>query len=89
MGRKLKRKLEQGLVDHEVEFKCKVYENGCVAADPETLRQLTNFSEREIARDTGLNRKPIRLFRNGGTVTRRTFQKIVTFLEAHATPARS
>jgi hypothetical protein len=37
-GKELKRKLEQGPIDHEVEFKCKVYDNGRVVADPETLR---------------------------------------------------
>jgi len=71
-GKEFKRKLEQGQVDHETDFKCKVYENGRVAADPETLRQLAGFSERRIANGTGLHRKPIRLFRHGGTVTRRT-----------------
>jgi hypothetical protein len=82
-GKEIKRKLEQGPVDHETEFKCKVYENGRVAAGPEMLRQLAGFSEREIARGTGLHRKPIRLFKHGETVTRRTYQKIATFLRKH------
>jgi hypothetical protein len=30
-GKEFKRKLEQGPVDHEPEFKCKIYENGRVA----------------------------------------------------------
>lgn len=80
-GKEQKRKLEQGPVDHELDFKCKVYENGRVAADPEMLQQLAGFSEREIANGTGLHRKPIRAFRHGGTVTRRTYEKIVTFLK--------
>jgi len=80
-GKEFKRKLEQGPVDHETDFKCKIYENGRVAADPETLKQLVDFSEREIADGTGLHRKPIRKFRHGGTVTRRTYQKIMKFLE--------
>jgi len=79
-GKEFKRKLEQGPVDHEIDYKCKVYENGRVAADPETLRQLAGFSERKIARGTGLHRKTIRLFRHGGTVTRRTYQRITKFL---------
>jgi hypothetical protein len=83
-GKEIKRKLEQGPVDHDTDYKCKVYENGRVAADPETLRQLVGLSEREIARGTGLHRKPIRLFRHGGTVTRRTYGKIVNFLQARA-----
>jgi hypothetical protein len=85
-GKEVKRKLEQGPVDHENDFKCKVYESGRIAADPETLRQLAGFSEREIANGTGLNRKPIRLFRHGGTVTRRTSQKIMNFLKAEVKP---
>jgi len=80
-GKEVRRKLERGPVDHEIDYMCKVYENGRVAADPEMLRQLTGFSEREIARGTGLHRKPIRLFRHGGTVTRRTYQRITEFLK--------
>jgi hypothetical protein len=76
--------LEQGPVDHETDFKVKVYANGRVAADPRTLRQLAGFSEREIARGTGLHRNPIRLRRHGGTVTRRTYEKITTFLQKQA-----
>ena len=83
-GKEFKRKLEQGPVDHEIDVKCKVYENGRVAADQETLRQLEEFSEREIAEGTGLHRKPIRLLKPGGTVTRRTYQKIATFLREQA-----
>jgi hypothetical protein len=59
-GKEFKRKLEQGPVDHDVEFKCKVYENGRVAADAETLRQLAHFSERQIRAGTGLRRDTIR-----------------------------
>jgi hypothetical protein len=81
-GKEIKRKLEQGPVDHDLDFKCKVYENGRVAGNPETLRQLEGFSEREIANGTGLHRKPIRLFKHGGTVTRRTYQRIMNFLKA-------
>ena len=83
-GKEVKRKLEQGPVDHEIDYKCKVYENGRVAADTETLRQLSGFSEREISNGTGLHRKPIRLFRHGETVTRKTYQKIATFLREQA-----
>ena len=86
-GKEVKRKLEKGRVDHDIEVKCKMYENGRVEADPETLRQLAGFSEREIANGTGLHRKPIRLFRHGGTVTQRTFQKIMNFLKDHVKPS--
>jgi len=52
--RNLQRKLEQGPVDHDIEFNCKVYENGRVVAGPETLRRLANFSERQIGKETGV-----------------------------------
>src|SRR5262249_25484432 len=69
-GKEFRRKLEQGPVDHEIEFKCKVYENGRVAANPETLRQLTRFSERQIRKGTGVRRDTIRLIRHGKAVKR-------------------
>lgn len=87
-GKEFKRKLEQGPVDHEIAFKCRVYENGRVTADPETLRQLAEFTEREIANGTGLHRKPIRLFRHGGTVTRRTHRRIMNFLKEQSKRAQ-
>jgi hypothetical protein len=40
---RFKRKLEQGPVDHEIDVRCKLYENGRVAADPETLRLLAQI----------------------------------------------
>jgi hypothetical protein len=80
-GKEIKRKLEQGPVDLEIEPRCKVYENGRVSAGPEMLQQLAGFSEREIARGTGLHRKPIRLFRHGVTVTQTTYHRIKKFLE--------
>ena len=79
-GKEFKRKLEQGPVDHEVEFKCKVYENGRVVADAETLRQLARFSERTIRAGTGLRRDTIRLIRHAGGVKRSTYKRIIDFL---------
>lgn len=79
-GKEFKRKLEQGSVDHETEFKCKVYENGRVAADAETLRQLARFSERQIRAGTGLRRDTIRLIRHGAGVKRSTYQRVIDFL---------
>jgi len=79
-GKEFKRKLEQGPVDHDLDVRCKVYENGRVAADPDTLRLLAQFSEREISKGTGLHRKPIRHLRHGGGVMRKTYEKIRGFL---------
>src|ERR1700739_2626293 len=64
-GKEFKRKLEQGPVDPDTEFNCKVYQNGRVVAGPETLRLLSSFSERQIREATGVRRDTIRLIRHG------------------------
>jgi hypothetical protein len=79
-GKEQKRKLEQGPVDHETDLKVKVYANGRVAADPETLRALDDFSEREINKATGLSRRIIRRIRHEGQVKPSTMQRITDFL---------
>ena len=79
-GKEFKSRLEQGPVDHEGEFKCRVYENGTVAADAEMLRQLARFSERQIRAGTGLRRDTIRLIRHGNGVKRSTYQRMICFL---------
>ena len=83
-GKEFKRKLEQGPVDHEVEFRCKVYENGRVAAGPDMLRQLASFSERQISKKTGVHRNTIRLIRHGKGVKRSTYAKLVSFLKENS-----
>jgi len=85
-GKEIKRKLEQGPVDHEIDFKCKIYDNGRVAAGPKTLRLLKNFSEREIKKGTGIHRDKIRLIRHGKTVKRSTYSKVINFLRQNARP---
>ena len=67
-------------MDHEVEFKCKVYENGRVVAGAETLRLLARFSERQIGKGTGVHRDTIRLIRHGKGVKRSTYDKVINFL---------
>ena len=79
-GKEFKRKLEQGPVDHETDFKVKVYANGRVSADPEVLRGLSEFSEREVNKETGLARRIIRRIKHGGRVKRSTMQRITDFL---------
>ena len=83
-GKEFKRKLEQGPVDHEVECKCKVYENGRIVAGPETLRQLASLSERQISKKTGVHRDTIRLIRHGKGVKRSTYEKVISFLREDA-----
>jgi len=86
-GKEFKRKLEQGPVDHEVEFKCKVYENERVVSAPETLRQLSRFSERQIRKGTGVDRDTIRLIRHGKGVKRSTYERVINFLSENESPA--
>jgi hypothetical protein len=83
-GKEFKRKLEQGPVDHEVDFKCKVYENGRVVADAGTLRQLARFSQRQTRAGTGLRRDTIRLLRHGGGAKRSTYERLSDFLTKNA-----
>jgi hypothetical protein len=66
-GKEIKRKLEQGPVDHETDFKVKVYANGRVIADSDTLRALCDFSECEINKATKLSRRIIRRIRHDGS----------------------
>ncbi len=80
-GKEVKRKLEKGPVDQETDFRVKVYTNGRVCADFETLRMLNDdFSEREIHNDTGLSRRIIRHIRHRGQVKPGTMKKIRDFL---------
>src|SRR5260370_9922933 len=66
-GKEIKRKLDQGLIEHpdanddksESQFRVRVYE-GKMAADKETLRSLSKVSERRIQPITKLNRQTIR-----------------------------
>jgi hypothetical protein len=79
-GKEFRRKLEQGPVDHELDFK--VNANSRVSAEPEVLRDLNRFSERDINSGTGLSRRIIRHVRHGGQVKRSTMQKITDFLSS-------
>jgi hypothetical protein len=85
-GKEFKRKLEQGPVDHDIEFNCKVYENGRIVAGPETLRLLASFSERQIGKETGVHRDTIRLIRHGEGVKRSAYEKVINFLRENASP---
>jgi len=86
-GKEFKRKLEQGPPNHDIEFNCKVYENGRVVAGPETLRMLASLSERQIQEGTGVRRDTIRAMRHGGGVKHSTYDKVINFLRKNARPA--
>ena len=84
----MKRKLDQGLIEHpadidenHAEFHCRVYENGRVVAGPEMLRKLSNFSEREIREGTGIRRDTIRAFRHGVPSTIKMYNRFSQFLK--------
>ena len=79
-GKEVKRKLEQGPVDHDTDFKVKVYANGRATADDETLRAPSDLSEREINNGTGLSRRIIRHIWHKGQVKPRTIQRITDFI---------
>jgi hypothetical protein len=79
-GKEIKRKLEQGRVDHEIDSKLNVYNCGRVSADLGMRRQLAQFSEREIAAATGVHRSRIRALRHGGRLTPRIYRKIEAFI---------
>jgi len=81
-GKEMRRKPEQGPVDHEVECECKLYGSGRVAADAETVRQLARYSERQIRAGTGLRRDTIRLIRHGSGVKRSTYRRVIDFLRS-------
>jgi len=51
-----------------------------VAASAEIIKSLSEFTEREIEQATGVMRKTVRQFRNGGTITIRIYRKLMTFL---------
>jgi hypothetical protein len=89
-GKEFKRKLEQGPVDHENDFTCKMYENGKVEASAELLKRINklSLSERDIARRTGLHRKPVHLFCSGKPVRRKTAQQIINLINSLAATVR-
>ena len=68
-------------------FKYKVYENGRVAAGPETLRELASLSERQIEEGTGVHRDTIRRIRPGKCVKRSTYERVINFLRQNVRPA--
>src|SRR5437899_2276624 len=59
-GKEMRRKLEQGPIDHEVDYKCRLYSNGKVNADAETRNQISAIGIRKVARESGLDRKTVR-----------------------------
>jgi hypothetical protein len=79
--KQFRRTLEQGPVDHENDFKCKVPRKEADPGRRETLRQLAEFSERQIRKETRVRRDTIRLIRHGKGVKRSTYARIINFLK--------
>ena len=65
-GKEFKRKLEKGLLDHETDFKCTVYENDRVSFDESTKAKMRQIGLRELRRN-GIGR---------GTIERALHSKI-------------
>jgi len=75
---------KKGSVDHELDGALQGVRERASCRRSEPLRLLAQFSEREIEAGTGVHRSRIRLLRHGGTVTRKTYEKIQSFLQATA-----
>jgi hypothetical protein len=82
-GKEMKRKLEQGPVDHNshVEPQCRVYTNGKVKADKEMMDLIRNVGIKRVVRGTDLDRRTIRRIVRGNSVKEYTHRKLVHFLE--------
>jgi len=80
----MRRKLEQGPIDHELNYKCRVYSNGRISADAETKNKISAIGIRKVARESGLDRKTVRFIASGGTVKTNKFQNVARYLQTHA-----
>jgi len=74
-GKEMKRKLEEGPVDHDVEFKCKVYTSGRVSLDDFVKKQIREIGVREVMR-RGIGQHTIEKALRG-TVRAKTRTKIL------------
>jgi hypothetical protein len=85
-GKEMRRKLEQGLIDHEVDYRCRVYSNGKLSADAETQNKISAIGIRKVARESGLDRKTVRLIATGGIVKSKKYQHVTKYLQTHLSP---
>ena len=83
IGKETSRHWEQGDDMSLVDFRCMEYRgDGKVIANKETIARMGKFSERQIEKGTGLDRKTIRLIRRGiESVKPVTLSKIIKFLD--------
>ena len=77
----MRRKLERGPVDHENDYKCKIYSSSKVSADPETQKKISIIGIRRVARGSGLDRKTVRLIASGGIVRKKKYQDVTKYLQ--------
>jgi len=82
----MKRKLDQGPLDLEsienqrlAEFRCRVYENGRVAADDSMKKDIRSIGTRELRRK-GIGQHTIERALSS-TVKKRTYAKLLTVIE--------
>ncbi len=80
-GKEIKRKLEQGLVDHEIDAKVKTYSNGRVAADESIKNDIRLFGTREPMR-RGIGQHTIERALDGH-IRLNTYKKIVAAVDEY------
>lgn len=80
-GKEMRRKLEQGPIDHEIDYKRKVYSNGKVGADAETRNKISAIGIRKVARESGIDRKTVRFIAGGGFVKTKKYQDVTKYLQ--------
>jgi hypothetical protein len=84
-GKEMRRKLEQGPIDHEVDYKCRLYSNGKVSADAETQHQISAIGIRKVARESGIDRKTVRFIAGGGMVKSKKYRDVAKYLQTRVT----
>jgi len=87
-GKEMRRKLEQGPIDHELNYKCRVYSNGRLSADAETRNKISAIGIRKVARESGLDRKTVRLIASGELVRTKKYQDVAKYLQAQIEMSR-
>jgi len=80
-GKEMRRKLEQGPIDHEVDYKCRVYSNGKIRADAETRNKISTIGIGKVARESGIDRKTVRFIASGGLVKTKKYRDVTEYLQ--------
>ena len=57
-----------------------------VSADAETQNQISAIGIRKVARESGIDRKTIRLIATGGMVKSKKYEHLAKYLQTHLSP---